>query len=307
MFDRRILTGAAEMMLLSTSSLAFCHWSKSTGNRRLMIVFLLIFGIWASVSVDALGQAMGAGSTSSDSKGWVARDPTTGRLYYQQLVPVTVPEVRWENKQITTTVHRPQWVSEVVNNQQTVMTPQTQTVMQPYWIGRWNPFQQPTMAYRYVPQTTWVPTQVSQPQMITRQKWVPQQETITVAQPVTETRTVQQLVQTEISQTAAGMASINSPRMAYSLAHQPTTVSRPPAFGPASVPSVGVPSVGVPSVGTGMVAGTGLRTAAIPSAAMSPPLAPASQSGYTAPLQSTSANGGSRDSLQTGMRPTVLR
>lgn len=240
------------------------------------------------------GQSVAA---STDSQGWVVRDATTGRLYYQQLVPVTMPQVRWENKQVTTTVHRPQWVSQVIQQQQTVMSPRTQVVMQPYWIGAWNPFRQPTLAYRYVPQTNWVPTQVSQPQVVLKQTMVPHQETITIPQPVSETKTVQQLVQTEIPQSPGNAMASGSPRMAYTLAHQAPPVFRLP------VPA----GPGPWAAGPAFRQTEGFRLATLPTSPV--PLASRTplQSSYSAPLQASAGIATSRDSSQAGLRPTVLR
>lgn len=143
-------------------------------------------------------------TNSAGDNGRIVRDPVTGRVYYQQWITETVPVVRWENKQITTTVYENQVVNQVVPTNQTVYQPQTQYVLQSYWKGAWNPFQQPTLAYQSKPVTNWVPTTVTNNQLVTRQQVVPKQQTITVPQPITETKTQQRLVQTEITQNAAG-------------------------------------------------------------------------------------------------------
>ena len=209
-------------MAVSRSPLALiwlaCLWSLGWGNPT------------------ALGQTAAA-TSGSPTSGWTVRDPVTGRVYYQQLVEVSVPTVTWENKQVTTTVLQPQWVSEVVPQTQVVYQPQTQYVMHSYWQGAWNPFRQPTLAYQFRPTTTWVPTTTTTPQVVTRQKLVPQQQTISVPQPVTTTQTRQQLVQTEVPQATAALASQSSPRMAYTLAHQPPPLIRLPLLGgPGALP-----------------------------------------------------------------------
>ncbi len=173
--------------------------------------------------------AQNAGASSSGNgapqNGWVVRDPTTGRLFHQQLVQVDVPAVRWESKQVTATVLQPQWVSRVEPQTQMVLQPQTQTVLQPYWQNRWNPFRQPILAYRHVPQTTWNPTNVTTSRVVTAQQWTPVQQTINVPQPVTETRTVQQLVQTEIPQTGPSLAAAIP---SSAIANQPPPLVRVP-------------------------------------------------------------------------------
>ncbi len=168
-----------------------------------------------------------ASPNSPGDNGRIVRDPVTGRVYFQQWVTETVPIVRWENKQITTTVYENQVVNQVVPTNQTVYQPQTQYVLQPYWKGAWNPFQQPTLAYQSKPVTNWVPTTVTNNQLVTRQQVVPKQQTITVPQPITETKTQQRLVQTEITQTSNGLPAQPQPLAAYT-AGQPRALFNVP-------------------------------------------------------------------------------
>jgi hypothetical protein len=278
------LRGALRQIgMLQNAQSLLNHWSP----------FTLLTAIVCVIGSRALAQETSGTSNSAAEKGWVVRDPTTGRLYHQQLVPITVPEVRWETKQVTTTVHRPEWVSQVVNQTQTIMKPQTQMVLQAYWTGVWNPFRPPTLAYRYVPQTNWVPTTVSTPQVVAAQRLVPKQETLTVTQPVSENRTVQHLVQTEIPSSAGSAMGVNQPRMAATLAYQ-----QPPLI---RFPSVTAPvPVGAGSALAAQPPTTGLR-----------PRPPVFQNpfadNYSAPLRTASAPSNSRDATQTGLRPTVLR
>lgn len=153
-----------------------------------------------------------AATNSASDTGRIVRDPVTGRVYYQQWITETVPVVRWEHKQMTTTVYENQVVNQVVPTNQTVYQPQTQYVLQSYWKGAWNPFQQPTLAYQSKPVTNWVPTTVTNNQLVSRQQVVPKQQTITVPQPITETKTQQRLVQTEIPQNAAGGQALAQPQ-----------------------------------------------------------------------------------------------
>ncbi len=164
---------------------------------------------------------------SAGDNGRIVRDPVTGRVYFQQWVTETVPIVRWENKQITTTVYENQVVNQVVPTNQTVYQPQTQYVLQPYWKGAWNPFQQPTLAYQSKPVTNWVPITVTQNQVVPRQQVVPKQQTITVPQPITETKTQQRLVQTEIPQPSNSVLAQPQPLAAYT-AGQPRALFNVP-------------------------------------------------------------------------------
>lgn len=246
---------------------------------------------------------------NSASQGWVVRDPTTGRFFYQQVVPVTVPTTRWENKTVTTTVQQPQWVSRTVPETQVVYQPQTTMTLEPYWKGRWNLFRQPTLAYRYKPVTNWQPTTVTNQRVVMTQTFVPQQQTIVVPQPVPENRTVQQLVQTEIPQSPAAfptaIATAPQPRLAYTMAH------RPPAYSPAARVPPQWPQQQWPQQTWTQPAAASTAIASNPINEGLRPVTRAMQgifpSSYQAPLQTASRNSGERDAMQTGMRSTVLR
>lgn len=159
----------------------------------------------------------------------VVRDPLTGRTFYQQWVTETVPATRWENKQVTTTTYETHWVNQIVPTTQTVYQPQTQTVPRAYWKGAWNPFRQPTLAYEYKTVVSWVPTATTVNQNVPRQTVVPKQVTISVPQLVTQTKTQQRLVQTEIPQpTANGSALPIQPQVVgYTAAQRPALLNIP--------------------------------------------------------------------------------
>lgn len=227
-----------------------------------------------------------AGTSDSGNKlqgGWVVRDPTTGRLFHQQLVPVNVPTVRWENKPITTTVMQPQWVRRVVPQTQVSYQAKTQMVLQPYWQGWWNPLRQPTLAYRHVPVTTWQPTTTTTNQVVAIQQMVPTQQTIQVPQPVNETQTVQQLVQTEIPQTIN--AQFPGQRGTLQQAPESAIAARSPV----------IPGQSPMPVGSSV-----LRPVERVMQNILPPV-------YNAPMQTASRPSSSWDVMQSGMRPTVLR
>jgi hypothetical protein len=267
-------------------------------------------------------------ATGATENGRIVRDPTTGKTYYQQWINESVPSVRWENKQITTTVHETQWVNTVVPTTQTIYQPQTQQVPQAYWKGAWNPFQQPTLAYKYVPVTTWVPQTTKVNQIVPRQQVVPKQQTITVPQPVSETKTQQRLVQTEIPQPATSIAtSYTSARTGYT-ANQPPALFNIPLLArqPFSPPTNYQASLAVPprsntspgfATPTTTVASGWSRPAQVSQFAASPNtgLRPVSrmiesvlpQSNYSAPMRTATAQGGNWNVMQTGMHPTVLR
>ncbi|HAC90568.1 MAG TPA: hypothetical protein DCF63_08020 [Planctomycetaceae bacterium] len=257
--------------------------------------------------------------TQGSSDGWVVRDPATGKLYHQRLVNVTVPSVRWESKQITTTIQQPQWVNQVVPRQQVTYRPETRYVPRGYWKGAWNPFGKPKLVYDFVPVTNWVANSVTVNQVITTQKWVPEQQTITVPHLVTDSRVQQQLVQTEIPQSQVGTyqsAAGPNYRTAYpppilgtwNLLARRSAASPWPATGyqlsPTSSPYQKVPSV--PAAPNQAIATfssptvTGLRPMTRSFQNVFPP-------SYNVPMQTASRSGGTWDSTQSVMPATVLR
>lgn len=104
-----------------------------------------------------------------------------------QVVQQRVPETRLEER--TETVYRSQSVTENKQLTRIYWTPVTEYRWEAFWVGRWNPFAEPYLAYRYVPQTRWEQKSdlVSVP--VTTCRLVP--ETRTVRSPVTSYKTVQ--------------------------------------------------------------------------------------------------------------------
>ncbi len=160
----------------------------------------------ASQPSSTIASANPGQSPTSNAKAWIVRDPATGRVFQQQLVPVAVPVTRWEPRTVEQTVYEPRLSTQVVQVPQTTYVPNTQYVMQPKVTGWWNPFKQPVQAYQYVPVTNWVPQTQQVPNPVTTQQWVPRQQKITVYQPVQTTETRHQLVQTELPQPQAPTA-----------------------------------------------------------------------------------------------------
>ena len=277
----------------------------------------------------ASSNANTSSNTSADpSKPWIVRDPATGRLFQQQLVPVSVPVTRWEARTIEQTFYEPKFTTQVQQIPQTTYTPSTQYVMQPKVSGWWNPFKQPVQAYQYVPITSWVPQTLQSPHPVVVHQWVPKSQKMVVYQPVQATETRQQLVQTELPQpkTSQVIATVPTPRQPLFrlplLAQQrvlpwPSTpgsgsyTAAPPSTVPNAPSSPLVHAANAPQFTT-PYASNGLRPVANPRTPMVlPPLAIPrfATSPYAAPLQTTTSVNAtaSRDSLQSGMQPTVLR
>ncbi|MDX1929244.1 MAG: hypothetical protein SFV81_22140 [Pirellulaceae bacterium] len=314
-------------------------------------------------------------ASTAPSKPWLVRDPATGRVFQQQLVPVSVPVTRWEARTVEQTVYEPRVTTQVQQVPQTTYVPNTQYVMQPKVTGWWNPFKQPVQAYQYVPVTNWTPQtqQVSNP--VLTQQWVPRQQKVVVYQPVQATEIRQQLVQTELPQSQSVApatvyaatprqplfrlpilaqqrvlpwapatngygVSYTAPANTYAATTAPAqsgwrAVEQAPSqsslanAGPAApqsrLPNASqnasqsalqsspyMPPAYTPPVTPPQYATSGLRPIApVRSPLVLPPLSlpRLASSPYSAPLQTTTSvgNTASRDVLQAGMQPTVLR
>ena len=316
--------------------------------------------------VNSAGTSNTNAPSTAPSKPWIVRDPATGRVFQQQLVPVSVPVTRWEARTVEQTVYEPRVATQVQQVPQTTYVPNTQYVMQPKITGWWNPFKQPVQAYQYVPVTNWTPQTQSVPNPVTTQQWVPRQQKIVVYQPVQSTEIRQQLVQTELPQpqlqpqsvpaatayaaaprqplfrlpilaqqrvlpwaaptasTATGYGtSYTPPAGSYASASpaqsgwrpvdqsssQSTLANTPTSFPPTSAPyspPVAQPILPPTYAANGFRPVVPARSPLVLPPVSLPRFAP---SPYSAPLQTTTSvgNTASRDALQSGMQPTVLR
>jgi hypothetical protein len=310
------------------------------------------------------GSNQNTNSPASPSKPWLVRDPATGRLFQQQLVPVSVPVTRWEARTVEQTVYEPRVTTQVQQVPQTTYAPNTQYVMQPKVTGWWNPFMQPVQAYQYVPVTNWSPQTQQVPNPVVTQQWVPRQQKIVVYQPIQATEVHQRLVQTEVPQpqtapaATAYAAAPRQPLFRFPIsAQQPVLPWAPaatngygtPYAAPASSYAATTPPTqsgwraveqassqsSLPNAGSTYAPANSLQNASQSSPYTPPvtppqyatnglrPIAPTrsplvlpplslprfAASPYSAPLQTTTSvgNTASRDVLQSGMQPTVLR
>ncbi len=278
--------------------------------------------------------------SNATAKSWVVRDPWSGRLYQQHMVSVSVPVTRWEAKTVEQTVYEPVSIPQVQNIPNTVFVPQTQYVMQPRVKGWWNPLQQPTQAYEFIPVTRWIPQTQYQQRVIPSQQWTSRQQKVVIYQPVQSVETRQQLVQKELPQpnmnNTPQLASLAGPRqplvrlpilakqspwggptnystnlannqLANSNTWVPTTMSSPTASARPINPMVAQGNTGTGAWATSVQP---RPAAAYPSVAgrmvLPPPIANLT-GGYRAPLQPTTTYSASRDLQQSGMQATVLR
>ena len=77
-------------------------------------------------------------------------------------------------------VYRPETVKETRPEFRTTFLPITEVKWMPYVQGRWNPFRQPTVAYRQVPKTRWEARSEVISRTTTQTHWVPEKRTVEI-------------------------------------------------------------------------------------------------------------------------------
>jgi hypothetical protein len=111
----------------------------------------------------------------------IQTDPQTGTQYRvtgRQVYQRPVSETHIEQRPYT--VYTEHVSTEYQPSYRNVYSPVTEYSWEPYLANRWNPFSQPTVAYRYVPHTRWdMRTEESQIP-ITRRDMVPEQRVASV-------------------------------------------------------------------------------------------------------------------------------
>lgn len=270
----------------------------------------------------------------------LVRDPTSGRLFREDITTVQVPTRSWTQKPVTKTVYQPEWVTSYVDQQQVVYEPRTRTVLRQRVVGVWNPFRQPAVSYEYVPVTEWVPTTKTGKLPVVRQQLVPRQQTVYVPEPTQGTSLRKSVSYTEIPQPGAGSqpgvksnavpTGVVDPRLYATRLNAPSTLAsqqqpliRIPILAKQKLlPSRPQLPYSTPQPSSSMLAGRSAQPALQPSVAgVGSTQAPvgsrlrkmASNTGlarptYTAPLRTASAASSSvRDLGQAGMSATVLR
>ena len=99
----------------------------------------------------------------------------------RQIVQHPVVETRMETRQQT--VYVDQYKSQTQAVQRTYQTPVTEYYWEAYWANRWNPFEPPYIAYRYVPRVRWELHTETVQMPVSCHQVVPQTQTVQV--PVT--------------------------------------------------------------------------------------------------------------------------
>jgi hypothetical protein len=138
-----------------------------------------------------------------------------GVRYYEQggvtycetrrTVEERVPQSRMQER--NETVYREQLVTEMHDSVRTCWTPVTEYRWEAFWVGQWNPFVEPYLAYRYVPRTHWQKRTELVKVPVTTCRLVP--ETSTVRRPVAGWRVVRREV---ISRVAVNGGASGTPR-----------------------------------------------------------------------------------------------
>lgn len=133
----------------------------------------------ALFSVLALGQLSLAQEVQTDPQTGVQYKITGRRVYQRPVSETRIVEQPY-------TVYTERLTTEYHPSYRTVYTPVTEYSWEPYLANRWNPFSQPTVAYKYVPHTRW-DSRVEESQIpLTRHDFVPEQRVAQV--PVTTMR-----------------------------------------------------------------------------------------------------------------------
>lgn len=128
----------------------------------------------------ASAQAPAGPSTSTANSSGLFTDPQTGIVYRQVSKTVQRPVIETKVEKQNQTVYRPKTVTETKAENHTVYTPVVQYKWQPRMHGRWNPFQQPTVAYHHVPETRWEARNEVVNRTQSRTQWIAENRTVDV-------------------------------------------------------------------------------------------------------------------------------
>ncbi|HLA84854.1 MAG TPA: hypothetical protein VJL29_08670 [Thermoguttaceae bacterium] len=107
------------------------------------------------------------------------------------------PVVETQLQQSTQTVYQQQDVTELRDAVQERWTPVTEYRWEAFWVNRWNPFSQPYLAYRYVPNTRWERKTETVKTPVVVRRIVPRTQVVQV--PTTTQRMVEQEVITRVA------------------------------------------------------------------------------------------------------------
>ena len=154
-------------------------------------------------------------------------DPETGIIYRQvtRTVERPVVETRMETREHT--VYRPQTVKETRPETKTYYTPVTEYELKPHLQGRWNPFRQPTIAYKQVAKTHWEARNQTVNRTQTRTEWVEEKRKVEVPHRVVRMQREQKVDYEVIGRAGSQPAAPNSPSSAFASRLKPLDSSTP--------------------------------------------------------------------------------
>ncbi len=125
--------------------------------------------------------ALACSNAIGQDQGGFFTDPQTGLVYRKVKRIVHQPRYETKLQKQEQTVYKPHRVVDTAPQTQTVYRPVTSLEWQSYLEGRWNPFRQPTIAYRQVAKTRWVPS-TQAVGTNTKTNWVAEKRTVEVPQ-----------------------------------------------------------------------------------------------------------------------------
>lgn len=148
----------------------------------------------ALLSEEAVAQSVNQG---------LVKDSETGVVYQKRVESVQRPIVEQRVERQETTVYRPETVKKTQPEVSTIYLPITQVKWRPYVEGRWNPFRQPTVAYRQVPETRWEARSQVVDRTTYETRMVAEKRTIDIPHQIVRYQTEQREVLTPVDRLAA--------------------------------------------------------------------------------------------------------
>ena len=152
--------------------------------------------------VAVIGTSFGLNARAGD----VRYFEQNGITYRETRQVVQRPVYQTEMRPTTRTVYRQEQATEMRETTRTWWSPVTEHTYEAVWMGRWNPFVEPYLAYRPRTSTRWEARSEKVQAPVTVSRWVPHTETVETAV------TVQRMLPEEIvSRVAVGGSRVAVP------------------------------------------------------------------------------------------------
>lgn len=149
--------------------------------------------VFLAMAVVATASPAASAQTDSPRNGELRTDPQTGDVYRTVVRVVQRPIVDRRMEKQETTVYRPETVRRTQPEVKTTYLPVTEVKWRPYMEGRWNPFRQPTVAYRQVPETHWEARNEVVNRTTSETRWMPEKRTVEIPHETVRYETQQQV------------------------------------------------------------------------------------------------------------------